>query len=89
MALDPNFGEAQGSLAVLELLDGQPDAARRRAEIAARLDRKSFSAALVEALLKADDGNAEAAQRIVEQALNQPIGGSGRTLAEALTRSAR
>ncbi|HWU96435.1 MAG TPA: hypothetical protein VN029_12615, partial [Sphingomonas sp.] len=81
-----NFGEAQGSLAVIELLDGQVEEARRRTEVAMRLDRESFSAALAAMLLAAGDGKAERAARIFETALHTPIGENGKTLAQALVR---
>lgn len=86
LAIDDRFGEAQGSLAVVELLDGQIDAAKRRTEIALRLDREGFSAALASMLLAAGEGRAESAQRIFETALHTPIGEDGRTLAQALAR---
>ncbi len=89
VALDGTFAEAQGSLAAVELLLGQREAATRRAEVALRLDRHCFSAAFVHILLNAAEGNADKAQRIMEMALNQPLGADGRTIADAIARMAR
>jgi tetratricopeptide (TPR) repeat protein len=83
--IDDTFGEAQGSLAVIELLEGHVEEARRRTEVALRLDRQCFSAALASMLLAAGDGDKERAQRIFDIALKTPIG-DGRTLAQSLAR---
>lgn len=83
--IDDTFGEAQGSLAVIELLEGRVEDGRRRTEIALRLDRKGFAAALASMLLAAGDGDKERAQRIFDIAINTPIG-EGRTLARSLAR---
>ncbi len=87
--LDGNFGEAQGSLAVVDLLDGKAEAAQRRIEVAARLDRQSFSAAYARMLVSAGQGDSGAARRIFDLALRQPIGEGGRTLADAIARMSR
>lgn len=84
LALDETFGESQGSLAVIEIIEGHRDAGQRRLEIAQRLDRDSFSAAFGQILLAASDGDSEKAQRIFELALKQKIDAKGRTLADAL-----
>jgi len=88
LALDDSFGEAQGSLAVVELLDGRVEEAKRRTDVALRLDRQGFSAALAAMLIAAGDGNADRAARIFETALHMPIGEDGRTLARSLARLA-
>lgn len=86
VALDESFGEAQGSLAVIELLEGRIEDAKRRTEVALRLDRKSFSAALASMLLAAGEGDKDKAQRIFELALTTPVDASGRTVAQSLAR---
>ncbi|WP_448661543.1 tetratricopeptide repeat protein [Sphingomonas sp. CJ20] len=86
LALDDSFGEAQGSLAVVEMLDGHIEEARRRTAIATRLDRESFSAAFASMLIAASEGNAEQAARIFETALRTPIGPDGKTLAQSLAK---
>lgn len=86
LALDDNFGEAQGSIAVIELLEGHIEEARRRTAIAQRLDRESFSAALASMLLAAGEGNSERAAKIFETALHTPIGDDGKTLAHSLAK---
>lgn len=84
MAIDPNFSECHGSLAVLDIMAGQLEDAKRKTEIALRLDRKSFSGALAKSLLLEQSGHAEAAQKIREIALSTPIGPNGRTIAQEL-----
>lgn len=88
LATDATFGEAHGSLAAMLAFAGEFDAARRELEIAKRLDRESFSAALTEVVLAAAAGDRERAGRIMELALKQPIGTDGGTLADALARVA-
>lgn len=86
LALDPTFAETHGSLAVLEVLDGHPDDAARTSEVALRLDRHCYSAALAKSLLAAGAGDVQTAQRIFDLASRVPIDSSGRTIAQALTR---
>jgi tetratricopeptide (TPR) repeat protein len=86
LRLDPNFAESHGSLAVLDLLEGDAEGARRRADIALRLDRQCYSAALAKALLAAGAGDAAGAQRIFDLALNTPVDGNGRTIAQTMAR---
>src|SRR4051794_8915620 len=84
LALDDTFAETQGGLAVLDLLDGDVESARRRAEIALRLDRNSFGGALARSMLLEREGKAKAAQKVRDAALNHPIGPGGRTIAKSL-----
>ena len=86
LALDDTFAESHGSLAVLDLLEGNAEGARERSEIALRLDRQCYSAALARSLLAAGAGDQATARRIYETALNAPIDGSGRTIAQALAK---
>ena len=84
--LDDSFGEAQGSMAVIEILEGNIDEAKRRTEIALRLDRQSFSGALAAMLLASGGGNQELAKRIFERAIHTPIDGKDMTIARSLAR---
>jgi tetratricopeptide (TPR) repeat protein len=84
LALDENFAESHGALAVLDIADGAVDSAKRRTEIALRLDRNCFSAALAKSMLLAADGNEAAAERVRALALNRPVGEGGQTIAQAM-----
>lgn len=86
LELDPNFAETHGSLAVLDLMEGNSEGAREKSEIALRLDRQCYSAALARSLLAAGEGNRETARRIYDAAIETPVDGSGRTIAQALAR---
>lgn len=86
LAIDPTFAETHGSLAVLDILAGNPAAGREQAQVALRLDRQCYAAALAMALLGAGAGDAETSRRIVERALTTPIDDSGRTIGQALAR---
>jgi tetratricopeptide (TPR) repeat protein len=88
-ALDDTFAETQGGLAVLDIAEGRIEEGRRRAEVALRLDRASFGAALATILLLEHDGKPEMAKRISEAAFNVPIGIGGKTLAQALAARTR
>jgi tetratricopeptide (TPR) repeat protein len=85
---DDTFGEAQGSLAAIEAMAGNFEAAKQRLEIARRLDREAFSVAFTAMILAAADGDQAKAQRIFEIASKQPLGPGGSTLAEALAKMA-
>lgn len=84
LALDDTFSESQGAVAVMDILDGEIDSARRRTEIALRLDRRCFSAALAMSLLAASQGDPVGAERVLQTALNTPIGPDGKTIAQAM-----
>lgn len=86
LRIDPNFAESYGSLAVLDLLEGNADSARQRSEVALRLDRQCYSAALAKSLLAAGAGDEAGAQRIYALAVNTPVDESGRTIAQALAK---
>lgn len=84
LALDDTFAESHGALAVLDVIAKDLDSARRRTEVAMRLDRHCFSGALARSLIEDAGGGSAAAVRIRKQALNAPIDGTGRTLAQAV-----
>ncbi len=82
--LDQTFGEAHGSLAVLDALDGQSEQASRGARTAMRLDQAGFSGALASILVAQSKDDPKAAEAILKRALDQPILPNGRTLMESL-----
>lgn len=86
LRIDPNFAETHGSLAVLDLLEGDAESAQQRSDVALRLDRKCYSAALAKSLLAAGAGDQAGAQRIYALAINTPVDENGRTIAQALAK---
>jgi tetratricopeptide (TPR) repeat protein len=84
LAIDDTFSEIHGGLAVLEVVEGRLEEARKRTEVALRLDRKCFSAALATSLLLAAEGDPEAARKIRDRALSTPVDADGRTLAQMM-----
>lgn len=88
LAVDPNFAEVHGGLAVLDIMAGDLESAKRRVDIALRLDRACFAAALAKMLLLSQQGETASAERIRDAALAAPAGPDGLTLAQALARIA-
>jgi tetratricopeptide (TPR) repeat protein len=86
LAIDPNFAESHGALAVLDLLEGRAEEASRKIDVAQRLDRSCYSAALARVLMAASSGDQQAAGRIFDLAINTPVDDSGRTIAQAMAR---
>jgi tetratricopeptide (TPR) repeat protein len=84
LSIDPNFAESHGGMAVLDIAEGKFDEARRNAEIALRLNKHCFGAALAKSLLLEKGGRPQLAQKIRAAALSTPIGPRGQTLAQAL-----
>ena len=82
---DENFAETHGALAVLDLAEGKIDSARRRTDIALRLDKECFGGALARTMLLEMQGKPELAERIRNRVLNLPAGVDGKTLAQAIT----
>ena len=66
------------------VLEGDLENARRRTDVALRLDRQCFSAALAKSLLLASGGDTRSAERVREIALNTPLGPDGMTIAKAM-----
>lgn len=85
-AIDPAFAETVGSLSVIDFLEGQTEEARRKSTAALRLDRECFSARLTQSLIEAGKGNDDAARAVLDQALTMPVGKSGRTMVQFLSR---
>ena len=84
LALDNTFAETHGGLAVLDVMEGHIESARRRTEIGLRLDKMCFSAILARTLLLTHDGDPATAERLRNIALNSPIGPGGQTIAQAM-----
>lgn len=89
LALDDTFAETHGALAVLDLLQGDKEAARRGVEVALRLDRQCFSGLLGKLLLLESEGDAVNADRLRKMAVNIPVGSDGLTLGAAMARLRR
>jgi tetratricopeptide (TPR) repeat protein len=81
---DPNFSEGHGGMAVIELLEGHTEEAKRQTEVALRLDRNCFGAALAKSMLLDRSGHSQMAQKIREAAMSVPAGPNGETIAQAL-----
>ncbi|HBH89581.1 tetratricopeptide repeat protein [Ponticaulis sp.] len=86
MNIDPNFSECHGSLAVIDLLNGDNESASRRIKTALRLDSACFSAALAQSIFVGAQGKAELSHKIVEKAMSTPVNKSGQTLTDMLIR---
>lgn len=84
LSLDDNFAETHGGLAVLDFAEGDLGSAQRRADLALRLDRECFGGMLARILLAEAKGNAVAAQKLWEKAINLPTGVDGKTLAQSM-----
>ncbi len=79
LAIDPNFAESHGSLAVIDVSKGDRATAQRRMATALRLDRECFSAVLAKILL--DAGNEQSAQDLLKRAFETPLNAAGMTVA--------
>jgi tetratricopeptide (TPR) repeat protein len=84
LAIDPNFSESHGGLAVVDIMDGRMEDAKRRCDIALRLDRNCFGGALAKSLLLETGGRPDAAQHVRDIAFATPVGPNGQTLAQAI-----
>ncbi|MEP0391783.1 MAG: tetratricopeptide repeat protein [Erythrobacter sp.] len=85
---DDTFGEAHGSLAIMDILDGDMEEGQHKVQIALRLDRESFSASLASILIANSKGQSETAQRILDRALQTSVLPSGGTLEQAIVTAA-
>ena len=89
LEIDDTFAETHGALAVLDVMQRRDADARRRIEVALRLDKNCFSAALAQVLCLQAQGKTASANRITSTALNTPVGPSGRTMGQALAQFGR
>ena len=84
LALDPNFGESHGAIAVVEAAEGHEEAARAAIRRARGLDPRSLSAAYAQGLL---DGEAQDAERFIalaQRSLARHTTADGRPLSESV-----
>jgi len=84
LAIDENFAESHGSLAVVDVLENKD--ARDRIVIATRLDKQCFSAAFAQSLMTARQGRPDSARAIIERILRTPVNDRGDTAAQAIAR---
>lgn len=84
MMVDPNFSECHGGLAVIDIAEGRLDEAKRETDVALRLDKTCFGAALAKSLLLEQGGHLQAAKKIRDIAFSTPIGPGRRTIAQEL-----
>lgn len=68
--LDRNFGETHGGFAVVDVLDGHHDQARKGIRRALKLNRNSMSALYAEFLLLTKNGKSKEAQQLVDRVLD-------------------
>lgn len=84
MAIDPNFAETHGGVAVLDAMEGKWGEAKRECETALRLDKNCFGAALAKSLLLQHRGHPQMAEKVINIAMSTPVGPQGQTLAQML-----
>ena len=72
MAIDGNFSEIHGTLAVLAVFKGDIENANKLSRYALAFDRSSFSGLYALALIQAATGHAERSQRIIDTILDAP-----------------
>ncbi|WP_298334507.1 tetratricopeptide repeat protein [uncultured Erythrobacter sp.] len=84
---DDTFGEAQGSLAVMDILEGDVEEGQRKTKVALRLNRQSFSASLAGILLANANDDTNTAKQIFERALQTSVLPGGVSLEQAIVQS--
>lgn len=89
LAIDDTFSECHGGLAVLDAMAGNFEAARRKADIALRLDRMSLGGTLAKILIAKGMGQDATAERLTDMTLNMPITTDGRTISQISASLAR
>lgn len=84
-ALDRNFGETHGGLAVVDAMEGKTDSARQGIRRALKLNPDGMSARYAEMLLLQQEGKADEATALVNSVLDRPTAdgqATGRVLIE-------
>jgi len=84
LALDNNFGETHGGLAVIAALKGEWGKAAEFSKIAKRLDPESMSPLYAQILRLEHEGRTESAQQIIDKVLKTSTLPNGSTLFEFL-----
>jgi tetratricopeptide (TPR) repeat protein len=75
LALDRNFAETHGALAVVAALEGREAEARNAIRRAQRLDPQALSALYAELVLRQRAGDVRGAQTLFESFLDRPVAG--------------
>jgi tetratricopeptide (TPR) repeat protein len=88
LALDQNFSESHGGLAVALALSNDPQLARVHMEFALRLDRTNVSGRFAQAILSGEVKEAEAFKRLAERLLGNQSAPLGGTVLDAVLQSA-
>ncbi|CAM4163742.1 tetratricopeptide repeat protein [Pseudoalteromonas byunsanensis] len=70
LELNPNFADSHAGLAIIAINRGQFDVAKTLTKKALRLDAHSFTALYAQSLLAAQDGDEDAASKMIEQILS-------------------
>lgn len=84
LALDRNFAESHGAVAVALINLGRPGPAKEFAEIAQKLDKSSLAGQYANALLNGEVRDAQTLQRLARRLLGAKQGLHGRTMADWL-----
>ncbi|MDO8329294.1 MAG: hypothetical protein Q7T36_02355 [Fluviicoccus sp.] len=88
-ALDRNFAETHGGLAVVDAMEGLTAEAELGIRRALKLDAGCMSAQFARLLLLKQGGDAVGAEALVKEVLEQPFGESGETLFDLVVKQAR
>lgn len=86
LALDRNFAESQGAMAVILAMQKQVQAAQEHIERAQRLDRTNLSSRYAQAILSGEAQDSQAVQRLAHRLLAAREGVFGGTMADWLPR---
>ena len=84
IAMERNFGEAHGGLAVTLVWQDRRDEARREIALARRLDPKGFGVVYARSVLLALEGRREQGEHLLAQNLERSVRPDGRTLMETI-----
>ena len=84
LALDRNFGESHGAMAVVQALQGEREQAVQSIERAKRLDKANLSARYAESILSGEASDVQALQRLAQRLLGERKGPLGGTMADWL-----
>ncbi|HEX5126410.1 MAG TPA: tetratricopeptide repeat protein [Rhodocyclaceae bacterium] len=82
--LNHNFGETHGGLAIVAIMRGQLDAAKKYAQQAIRLDNEGVSARFAQVLIQQACGHPARAQQMMDHLLTQPILAGGQSVKQAV-----
>jgi len=89
LALDRNFGETHGGLAVVHALEGHVREAEEEAKVAMRLDPQGLSARYAQMVLSGDAADPEKFKRLAMRILSNRAGPLGTSLKDSIDRRMR